>query len=42
MPASQARTFGVLVGGVIVAHDVDNLADRNVGFDGIEKRMNSC
>jgi hypothetical protein len=31
----------VLVGGVIVEDDVDDLAGRDFGFDGIEKTMNS-
>src|SRR5215472_6215910 len=37
MPGEPGANFGVLVGGVIVEHDVDHLAGRNVGFDGIEK-----
>ena len=41
MPGEPSANFGVLMGGVIVEHDVDHLAGRNVGFDGIEKRMNS-
>ena len=33
--------LGVLVGGVIVEDNVDDPAGQNVGFDRIEKRMNS-
>ena len=35
--ASQARTFGCLVGGVVVEDDVDGLACRNVPFDLVEE-----
>jgi hypothetical protein len=34
MPGEPSGNFGVLMGGVIVEHDVDNLAGRKVGFDG--------
>ena len=34
---SQARTFGMLVGGVVVEDDVDGLADRHLRLDGVEE-----
>ncbi len=36
-PLSQARDFGMLVGGVVVEHHVDRLAGRHLALDGIEK-----
>ena len=35
--SSQARTFGMLVGGVVVEDDVDHLAGRHLGLDRVQE-----
>ena len=37
MPGEPGAHLGVLLGGVIVEDDVDDLAGRDFGFNGIEK-----
>jgi hypothetical protein len=41
IPGEPGANFGVLVGGVIVEHDVDNLAGRMSASMLLRKRMNS-